>query len=102
MRGFALNGRNLEVRNSHIADFKRPNLDTQAIPKLHAGFDGNAVADDHVVLDEDVGADVAVGADAGAGEDHHKLPDTRERANVCRLHIGQSMDLRCHAVSEVQ
>ena len=31
VRGFALNGRNLEVRNSHIADFKRPNLDTQAI-----------------------------------------------------------------------
>lgn len=31
VRGFALNGRNLEVSHSYIADFKRPNLDTQAI-----------------------------------------------------------------------
>ena len=31
VRGFALNGKNLEVRNSYISDYKRPNLDTQAI-----------------------------------------------------------------------
>jgi hypothetical protein len=31
IRGFALNGGNLVVKNSHISDFKRPNLDTQAI-----------------------------------------------------------------------
>jgi len=31
VRGFALNGKNLEVRNSHISNYKRPALDTQAI-----------------------------------------------------------------------
>ncbi len=71
-------------------------LDAQAIPKLHARFHRDAVADDHVVLNEDVGANVAVGADASVAEDYDELPDAGVGTNLIRLDVGCLMKLFFH------
>ena len=71
-------------------------LDAQAIPKLHAGFHRDAVADDYVILYEDVGADVAVGPDAGVAEDYDELPDAGFGTDLIRLDFGCLMKLFFH------
>ena len=63
-----------------------------SIPDLHAGLDGDSVANHHIIFDETMRTDIDILANNGAGQHDDILPDATAGPDVFGLHLRCFMD----------
>src|SRR6056297_2965167 len=84
----------LVIRQCRVWAYEHIVVNSGPIPKLHAIFDRDAVADAHIVCDETMGTNIAVGADLSIRQNHDKLPDSGPLADRICLYVGKRMNVR--------